>query len=108
MEITGGLEGKNYLLAQDYINNLQPKVLIHSTVYLDQAVLILLQVFLSKGSKECSVLLDRSEIDRYNAGARLEGKASSGKAKSKKSKQVVVYISEDLLRLCARQNITSQ
>ena len=73
-------------------------------MYLDQAVLIFLQVFLSKASEEwgesngtraCSVLLDRSEIDRYNAGARLEGKASSSKAKSKKSKQVVVYISEE-------------
>ena len=68
-------------------------------MYLDQAVLIFLQVFLSKASEEwgesngtraCSVLLDRSEIDRYNAG-----KASSSKAKSKKSKQVVVYISEE-------------
>jgi len=57
------------------------------------------KVFLSKASEEwgesngtraCSVLLDRSEIDRYNAG-----KASSSKAKSKKSKQVVVYISEE-------------
>ena len=73
-------------------------------MYLDQAVLIFLQVFLSKASEEwresngiraCSVLLDRSEIDRYNAGVRLEGKASSSKAKSKKSKQVVVYISEE-------------
>ena len=41
------------------------------------------------------MLLDRSEIDRYNAGERLKGKASSSKAKSKKSKQVVVYISEE-------------
>ena len=73
-------------------------------MYLDLTVLTFLQVFMSKASEEwnesngtraCSVLLDRSEIDRYNAGVRLEGKASSSKAKSKKSKQVVVYISEE-------------
>ena len=49
----------------------------------------------SNGTRACSVLLDRSEIGRYNAGVRLAGKASSSKAKSKKSKQVVVYISEE-------------